>query len=76
MIFHPTERTVLSVTEIYHKPDIYVANTTGLLFTTRPELAGRPLSKMIGFDYSARDGSSTGAQNHAISSASPPSTLG
>ncbi|KAL3100240.1 hypothetical protein niasHT_026157 [Heterodera trifolii] len=108
VIFHPTERTVLSVTEIFHKPDIYVANTTVLddmqylvnlrpsgtpviesmsmdfetwlvsfisddqpfeyflykrskkradyLFTTRPELAGRPLSKMIGFDYSARDG--------------------
>ncbi|KAL7075175.1 hypothetical protein ACQ4LE_005619 [Meloidogyne hapla] len=108
VIFHPIERTVLSVTEIYHKPDIYVANTTVLddmqylvnlrptgtpviecmsmdfdswlisyisddqpfeyfiykrskkraeyLFTTRPELTGRKLSKMIGFDYSARDG--------------------
>nr|CAD2195687.1 unnamed protein product [Meloidogyne enterolobii] len=30
VIFHPIERTVLSVTEIYHKPDIYVANTTVL----------------------------------------------
>ncbi|KAI1707818.1 prolyl oligopeptidase family domain-containing protein [Ditylenchus destructor] len=108
VIFHPTERTVLSVTEIYHKPDIYVANNTVMedmqrlvdlkptgtpviesmsmdfdtwlvsyisddqpfeyylyrrsekkteyLFTTRPELVGKPLSKMIGFDYSARDG--------------------
>lgn len=26
------------------------------LFTTRPELHGRQLSRMIGFDYLARDG--------------------
>ena len=25
-------------------------------FTTRPELVGKPLSKMVGFDYVARDG--------------------
>jgi hypothetical protein len=31
VIFHPIERTVLSVTEIFHKPDIYVANTTVLV---------------------------------------------
>lgn len=30
IIFHPTDRTVLALTEIYHKPDIYVANTTVL----------------------------------------------
>uniref|UniRef100_A0A915DQD3 Prolyl endopeptidase n=1 Tax=Ditylenchus dipsaci TaxID=166011 RepID=A0A915DQD3_9BILA len=106
--FHPVDRTVLAITEIYHKPDIYVANTTVLedmqylvnlkpsgspvvedmsqdfntwlvsyvsdnqpceyflyyrdqkkveyLFTARPELVGRRLSKMVGFDYKARDG--------------------
>lgn len=27
-MFHPEDRTVLSVTEIYHKPEIYVANNT------------------------------------------------
>lgn len=26
------------------------------LFTTRPELVGRQLNKMIGFDYLAKDG--------------------
>ncbi len=28
----------------------------GPRFTTRPELVGKQLSKMIGFDYPARDG--------------------
>ncbi|CAD5214390.1 unnamed protein product [Bursaphelenchus okinawaensis] len=28
VIFHPEDRTVLAVTEYYHKPEFYVANTT------------------------------------------------
>ncbi|KAI1701197.1 prolyl oligopeptidase family domain-containing protein [Ditylenchus destructor] len=108
IMFHPKDRTVMTITEIYHKPDIYVANTTVLedmqylvnlrpqgtpliedmsqdfntwlvsyisddqpfeyflykrvekkmeyLFTTRPELVGRRMSKMVGFDFIARDG--------------------
>ncbi|KAI6187832.1 Dipeptidyl peptidase family member 6 [Aphelenchoides besseyi] len=108
VIFHPVDRTVLSVTEYYHKPEHYVANATILddmqylanlrphaspiiestsndfnlwlvtytsdshpfeyflydrrtkhakyLFTTRPELINKPINKMVGFDFNARDG--------------------
>jgi hypothetical protein len=28
--FHPVDRTVLSIEEVYHKPEIHVANTTVL----------------------------------------------
>jgi hypothetical protein len=30
VFFHPVDRTVLSITEIYHKSEIHVANTTVL----------------------------------------------
>lgn len=28
VIFHPTDRTFMAITEVYHKPNIYVTNTT------------------------------------------------
>ncbi|TKR78291.1 hypothetical protein L596_019121 [Steinernema carpocapsae] len=108
LFLHPTEKTVLGLTEYYNKPEIYVANDTIIndmqylvnlrpgdspmvvgvsrdfhtwlvtylsdnkpfefylyrkwqnkaeyLFSTRAELNNRQLSKMIGFDFKARDG--------------------
>lgn len=106
-MFHPVDKTILVVTEYYHKPELYVANQTILedvqhlvnlrpnaspmisyssdfntwlvtynadnqapeffvydrltkaaryLFSAKPELNGRQLSRMIGFDYESRDG--------------------
>uniref|UniRef100_A0A914DNA8 Uncharacterized protein n=1 Tax=Acrobeloides nanus TaxID=290746 RepID=A0A914DNA8_9BILA len=108
VLFHPTDRNILALSEVYHQPEIYVANDTILndmqylvnlrpsaspviesisrdfhtwlvtyasderpyefylyrrwqqkaeyLFTTRPELIGRKLNRMVGFDFPARDG--------------------
>ncbi|KAE9550696.1 hypothetical protein FO519_006097 [Halicephalobus sp. NKZ332] len=108
VLFHPTERSVLALTEMYHKPEMFVANNSILddmqylvnlrptatpmiesisrdfhtwlvtyvsddrpfeyylyrrwqqkaeyLFTTRPELIGRKLNKMVGFSFQTRDG--------------------
>ncbi|KAK0415114.1 hypothetical protein QR680_011778 [Steinernema hermaphroditum] len=108
LFLHPTEKTVLALTEYYHKPEIFVANQTIIedmqylvnlrpadspmvvgvsrdfhtwlvtylsddkpfefylyrrwqkkaeyLFSSRSELSGRRLSKMVGFEFRARDG--------------------
>uniref|UniRef100_A0A158R5K4 Peptidase_S9 domain-containing protein n=1 Tax=Syphacia muris TaxID=451379 RepID=A0A158R5K4_9BILA len=107
VFLHPIDKTIMALNEIYHKPEIFIANETVLddfqylvnlrpndppiiigvssdfhtwlvtflsdkspfeiflyrrwqkkaeyLFTTRPELQGKQLNKMIGFDFSARD---------------------
>lgn len=56
VIFHPIDRTVLSITEIYHKPDIYVANNTvlsdlqylvNLKPTATPVIEGMSLGKNL-----------------------------
>jgi dipeptidyl aminopeptidase/acylaminoacyl peptidase len=107
VMFHPVDKTILVVTEYYHKPELYVANQTVLediqnlvnlrphgspmityssdfntwlvtyntdsqppeffiydrltkatryLFSAKPELYGKQLNRMIGFDFEARDG--------------------
>lgn len=28
ILFHPVDRTVLAITEIYHKPELYVTNSS------------------------------------------------
>lgn len=30
ILFHPTDRTVLAISEIYHKPEVYVTNSSVL----------------------------------------------
>lgn len=107
IFLHPIDKTILLLTEVYHKPELFVANETILddlqylvnlrptdspvivatsedfhiwlitylsdqnpyeyflyhrwqkkaefLFSTRPELKGRKLNRMIGFDFLARD---------------------
>jgi dipeptidyl aminopeptidase/acylaminoacyl peptidase len=106
-MFHPVDKTVLLVTEYYHKPELYVANqtilddiqhlvnlrphaspmisysmdfntwlvnynadnqppeyfiydritkTTRFLFAIKPELVGKQLNRMIGFEFESRDG--------------------
>uniref|UniRef100_A0A7E4WBH5 Prolyl endopeptidase n=1 Tax=Panagrellus redivivus TaxID=6233 RepID=A0A7E4WBH5_PANRE len=108
VLLHPTDFNVLALSEVYHKPELYVANNSILddmqylvnlrptatpviasisldfhtwlvtyvsdekpyeyylyrrwqqkaeyLFTTRPELVGRKINKMVGFSFEARDG--------------------
>jgi dipeptidyl aminopeptidase/acylaminoacyl peptidase len=107
VVFHPIDKTILLVTEYFHKPELYVANQTILddvqhlvnlrphaspiitnsmdfntwlvsynadnqppeyfvydrttksaryLFAAKPELAGKQMNRMIGFDFESRDG--------------------
>lgn len=54
VVFHPTEHTVLAVTEIYHKPEIYIANLTvskdmQYLVNLRP--SGTPVIEAMSLGY-------------------------
>ncbi|VDD92316.1 unnamed protein product [Enterobius vermicularis] len=107
VFIHPIDKTLLAIDEVYHKPEIFIANETvqddfqylvnlrpndhpiiaGItgdfrtwlvtyasdqhpyefflyrrwqkkaeyLFSTRPELQGKKLNRMVGFDFLARD---------------------
>ncbi|PIO67343.1 peptidase, S9A/B/C family, catalytic domain protein [Teladorsagia circumcincta] len=64
IMIHPTDKTLLAVTEVYHKPELFVANDTVMddlqylaefLFNTQPELEQYKLNRQVGFDFKARD---------------------